>query len=299
MRISLAGHEPWQHSNDYLYHYTDTGGLIGILSNTRIWLTNAGFLNDTEELSFGASEASELLQEKAAETESIDGASDTNLAVANSLRRMSSSIETISAPDGPSFEFPFVASFSQARDNLSQWRGYSANGGYCIAFHKKTLQKYLVPADTESFAARGSNIPSLRPVNYGLQAREYLREEVETFKNALLDLPNRSSSDDSDTYYLVKHLLKPALVLTKHPAFQAEQEWRIYQIDPIAGVKFRSSPLGPVPFTEVTFLPEAVAEVMVSPGDSPHRRKRAAEELLKHYGYTSTQVTLSSAPFVG
>jgi hypothetical protein len=35
---------------DLLYHYTDAGGLMGILESQRLWASNAAYLNDPTEL---------------------------------------------------------------------------------------------------------------------------------------------------------------------------------------------------------------------------------------------------------
>jgi hypothetical protein len=39
---------------EHLYHYTDAGGLYGILTSEVLWATHIAFLNDTREAFYGA-----------------------------------------------------------------------------------------------------------------------------------------------------------------------------------------------------------------------------------------------------
>ena len=38
---------------DRLYHYTDAGGLYGILKDKNLWATHAAYLNDSREFLYG------------------------------------------------------------------------------------------------------------------------------------------------------------------------------------------------------------------------------------------------------
>ena len=293
----MAGHQPWKNPDDFLYHYTTTAGLIGILTSGNIWLTNAGFLNDSEELTYGAGKAAAQLRSRADKARSSLGDRDMNNYVADALEGIAHSIESINDPGTGRFEFPYVASFSEERDDLSQWRGY-ASGGYCVAFHRKSLQTYLVPADDEAVLGVGQNISTLEKIFYGEEGEQHLQDQIFTVVRALYERGYPAAPPGVDTYFMVKQAMIPALVLTKHPAFRAENEWRIHVVD--AGpVKFRDSTQGPVPYIEVKFAPNAIAEIMVGPGDNINRRVRAAEELLLQNGHISVPVTSSTAPYVG
>ena len=52
---------------DLLFHYTNAGGLLGILSTSRIWATNYRFLNDSSEIAYGAAIFEAVVQERSAQ----------------------------------------------------------------------------------------------------------------------------------------------------------------------------------------------------------------------------------------
>jgi hypothetical protein len=107
---------------DFLYHYTDVAGLIGILNSGSLWATNLRFMNDSRELDH----ARQLM---------IDVLHDARTrATAPGQRTVIDAIETnLTTLTGyPDF---YSVSFSSDGDLLSQWRGYgSAGGGYAIGF---------------------------------------------------------------------------------------------------------------------------------------------------------------------
>ncbi len=291
----MVGFQPWEHPTDFVYHYTSTGGLMGILATRKIWLTNAGFLNDAEELSYGAKRAAVLLRQRA---EQEKGEGKNGLAteyVISTLQSVAESIERINEPDAPRFEFPYVACFSYCRDDLSQWRGYGADG-YCIAFHRESLRRWMVPEGV--VPGIGSNIPMLEDISYGQDGDDVIAKQISLMVSSLYQQGAGKQGSGIETYYLIKKLVVPALSLIKHPAFVAEREVRLYLVD-TGELHFRASPLGPVPYSQVEFNQGAIAEVMVAPGSNSARRVRAAEEFLLNNGLHSVPVTTSAAPFVG
>jgi hypothetical protein len=98
-----------------LYHYTDMGGLQGILTNEEIWFTDYRHLNDPNELMHGIGIAKSLLQQRSKQHglrpflfQCID-----DLLTKKNFWRV--------------FEF-FIASFSRNPDDLGQWRAYADDG---------------------------------------------------------------------------------------------------------------------------------------------------------------------------
>lgn len=293
----MAGYEPWKKPDDFLYHYTTTEGLIGIITSGQLWMTNAGFLNDSQEITYGAAKAATQLRDKATEARVANCDQDMNNYVAEALDDIANSIESINDPEKGRFEFPYVASFSEERDDLSQWRGYAENG-YCIAFHRDFLGNHLVPAGENVTLGVGQNIPLLQKTYYGNSTESHFQEYVDLAVTALYQNGYPAAPPGINTYYMIKRVIAPALALAKHPSFKAENEWRILLMD-AASLHFRSSPQGPVPYTQVNFGRPAIAEIMAAPGDFRDRRIRAAEELLLQNGYWSVPVTSSTAPYVG
>ena len=50
MESPLISQEMSKEVPDVLYHYTDSGGLKGILSSGKIWATDIHYLNDKSEI---------------------------------------------------------------------------------------------------------------------------------------------------------------------------------------------------------------------------------------------------------
>jgi len=125
----------------------------------------------------------------------------------------------------------------------------------------------------------------------------YLQKRVSDNIKTLYERGYPAAPPGVNTYFTVKEMIGPALVLTKHPAIRAENEWQVHVSD--AGpVKFRVSTQGPVLYVEVDFARNAIAEVMAGPGGNSNRREHAAEKLLLKNDYISVPVMSSAAPYV-
>jgi len=103
-----------------IYHYTSAEGLMGIIGNNEIWLTNTAFVNDTSEC--------KALKQKFKDQEIP---SFTNNDVKDHWKELICD---------PIYSFhdedTYVISFSGDRESLAQWRAY---GYFCIGFRAKDL----------------------------------------------------------------------------------------------------------------------------------------------------------------
>lgn len=116
-----------------LFHYTDVGAVKAILENCELWLTDLRFLNDAQELNDGVVFVTEALRKG---RENFNGRDD---CVDNSITLLTSSFDdhiSIWIDDEPTF----VCSFSEAGNQLSQWRAY---GSYAIEFDREALSSGL------------------------------------------------------------------------------------------------------------------------------------------------------------
>jgi Protein of unknown function (DUF2971) len=100
--------------NQPVYHYTDLGGLKGILAENDLWLTNARFSNDEEEMTHGYRTAERVLTALRAATPDAHRAAY--------LERLDAILRR------PTEEGVFICCFCLKDNLLSQWRGYGANG---------------------------------------------------------------------------------------------------------------------------------------------------------------------------
>ena len=111
-----------------VYHYTNDVGLRGILESGRIWLTDIFSLNDPSALRHGLSRVVEILKQKAA-----IGPPECKL-FAKQFGSLDEALHRSA--------HYFVCSFSEAGDDLGQWRAYADNGqGYALGFDTRALEE--------------------------------------------------------------------------------------------------------------------------------------------------------------
>ena len=115
---------------DWLFHYTDAEGAMGILDRGIFWATDANYLNDYKEIQIGIDYANHWLE--------INNAS-IDREVVKKLK-----LNFDPNPGRQSGQRMFVCSFSTEKDSLSQWRAYGKSGGYAIGFHREFLEKKAV-----------------------------------------------------------------------------------------------------------------------------------------------------------
>lgn len=96
-----------------LYHYTDLGALNSIISTSDLWLTHCRFSNDAEEMNHGMEIAQRVISEMR-KTASPD--------VNQYLRAIKYKLKECGLDD------VYVCCFCDSPNQLSQWRGYGANG---------------------------------------------------------------------------------------------------------------------------------------------------------------------------
>jgi Protein of unknown function (DUF2971) len=108
---------------DTLYHYTTAAGLKGILESESIWFTDFRHLNDPSEVEHGLELCRDVIGLR---KQDQDGRVRLFLDMLADFMRMDNLSRTL--------EY-FIGSFSQASDDLGQWRAYGDNGrGVAIGF---------------------------------------------------------------------------------------------------------------------------------------------------------------------
>jgi Protein of unknown function (DUF2971) len=265
-----------------LYHYTTQLGLLGIVQSEEIWATHHQCLNDRQE----------YLHAK----ELVLGEIEKRLTTARRNERPVLE-EMLSALDLPGHEDVnlYVASFSEQRDSLSQWRAYgAATSGFAVGFqcdrlvlpdgfilvrciYDQTEQDKIVQAIVSEVLARSS-----RPALFSV-ASVHLR--------------------------LILHTL--ALTL-KHPKFKEEEEWRI-----ISPVLMDLAPAFPVvEETKLAFRPGKsvltpyrciplkdagdrfpLSQVVVGPNPNPQQARRSVQSLLNSKSFNGVTVLDSDIPY--
>lgn len=247
---------------EILWHYTGVDGLKGMLDGI-MWATDARFLNDSRELAEAVDAQRDSL---------INGGGPGPVATLyrNLMRTGLAGVATL--PTGV-----HVACWSRARDQLSQWRGYTNGPGYAIGLSRDAL---------ESVAAH--NNARLLDVTYGPIASQPLPEAIRPSGVAFGERGAQILSSPEE------------LAAFKNEAFAEEQELRLVKYvadtDRARDVEVRSGRLGLIPYTKLRFPPEEISEIMVGPGDYQALRAIAVKELLDRLDLKAA-VSTSHAPF--
>lgn len=308
-----------------LYHYTDANGLLGILGSPKVfpgteedsvfpkepgatfgtlWATDARYLNDSKELTYGVEILATKLEERAGAT--------TTPVVRERLTQLADDVRT------SRFEFtfgsrtekpdPHVTCFCTSGNLLSQWRGYGdGGGGFAIGFSRAALDEFIV-VDPELLKTDPhiADTPIGRPVrvHYGVEETStFLEECAEEIADGLEAVESGAKTYRwPDTFHGVAATW---LAQVKHDAFQEESEWRlIVDRGDDKDRQFRAGRLGLIPYRPLYFPitkggEPSITEIVVGPGGERQLRKAAVEQLLEKIGSTKTEVVLSEAPFRG
>src|SRR5687768_16519179 len=97
-----------------LYHYTTAAGLLGIVSSHHLRGTNYSFMNDASEFTYGVELALKRFDAESRKNREQKDEISLLVGVAGEvwMKRQASLSET------------YVTCFTEARDDLNQWRGY-------------------------------------------------------------------------------------------------------------------------------------------------------------------------------
>jgi DUF2971 family protein len=316
---------------DRLCHYTNAGGLTGILEKQQLWATHVGYLNDSQEFLFGAAliaaeldkindRTPELKLENIRPPRNLQELmgilpklwpSVTGRGLKENIRKMS---DTLREKGGP-----YVACLSAAVDQLSQWRGYGTGGGYAIVFDAATLKTHLdahtpaVQLTAEETGIFGVPIQERKLVQVDYDADKYipqigntLQEYIAAFSGFVQENVFRDPQPERPDEEL-QALLGPKLnwlfqlaSRLKHSGFEEEAEHRIVTFCPPEF--FTPNEIGLIPRVSIDFAPSHIVEVMVGPGQHMDTRESSVRSFLHvHHKdrYEHVKVTRSETPFTG
>lgn len=267
-----------------LYHYTDPKGYLGILERGSLWATAIRFLNDTREYDVG-------LQRIQAEL-AARGGKDPVLA---GLLEGALDVAPWNAPTVG------VASFSEVRDDLSQWRAYSGgSGGFAVGFDGHRLMREI-----------NRDFGVLVPVVYGDAEHSTAHDEaVSAICDDVISGAQSLADDPVERQAFRRRCNMSVQVvcsLLKDSAFRAEREWRAIIMGP-AGIRstlrVRQGRSTLVPYYDVSIRDESLAvdrlplhEVVVGPTPHPQQALLAASTALGINDEQRTRVMLSDVPF--
>lgn len=320
-----------------LFHYTDIVGLKGIIESQTLWATHAAFLNDLTEIRLFEQRLPESLQPAVA-----DGianlarvpANKSLIAERGGMQKVKEEVTPqivagmfnalLGTPDTPPYIEPFITSFCAAASEqiaqhglLSQWRGYSKEGGYAIVFDTVRLDP-LLKEEAEKWPGNtlfgGDVIYSNDEDKLRLELGQLI-EEIKTAITQWLQVPQNPTPLEK---------IYPALIQCacrfKHWGFREENEVRIISAPPgkeLFDLQKAHAPAitakprwdfvragTPVPcihlFEGITSLPGKplpITRIIVGPHRNKDKRRLAVEYLLDQY-HLNIEVSVSEIPYV-
>jgi hypothetical protein len=320
---------PEAHSE--LLHYTTVAGLSGILESQSLRATHAAYLNDSTEIQLFFRERLAKVLEAGIRAElAHDPQARTPQEADAIVLRYAAELAEATRETSQRFNQPHFVCFSApaspriARDGLlSQWRGYSKDGGYALVFDAAALED-CIKLEATTFWYQ---FMRLGRVHYHqddddlvhaapeiLDSEESLRCAVRAY------IQNRSAAALESTFVPVTTLS----CLYKHWGFHEEREVRIVAIPPteervregreggesrpVRETKTFARNGTPVPYLDLfarkpgppTTAHEGlpIKRVLVGPHPQSEIRCFAVQEMLRVLGIPA-QVEVSRIPFVG
>ena len=267
-----------------LFHYTNIHGIVGIIKSKILWATEARYLNDEKEIEH----AKDYVQNCASNLRNYQYASQ----FSPDEKELLEVLENGAKATRPGV---CVASFSEERDQLSQWRAYSGEGGYCLGLSGALLRDC---AKDQGFI--------FGQCTYSHE--ECYRVATEILKRFIRLYRESNKSEDFMKQLEVRIAIDIAQYgpLLKHRSFAEEKEWRIITPQISIGDKrldFRPSSGKILPFVSVNIenvLRRKGAEdgtiVIAGPGRDPNLASYAIQALT-HREIGSVGLGRSDSPF--
>lgn len=281
-----------QHDPEYrplrgpLYHYTSLDALLSILQRRSLWATNVAYLNDASEVRYGCNLMSEMVVERA---------KSASVPEREFLDHLRAFLQLDVAHQLPIY----VLCFSEQRDQLSQWRGYTPHGrGVSVGFNS------------------GALIRRMQKLGWQWQACYYGRPGQSAYAQAIVTRLCRVAeqgrgNEDKQTFFdrviheNVHDLLQVAAMI-KNPVFAEEKEWRL--MSPVVGyddkaVQYRAGRSTLLPYVEFPLAaddsePIHVSEVILGPTPAGSLSEWAALKMIMSKNVKlDIGVSSSSIPF--
>jgi len=273
--------------NQSVYHYTNLGGLYGILSKNDLWLTHARYSNDEEEMTHGYRTAQDVLTElRPIAQQDPDRTAYLTLLV-DLLKK-------------PTKEGVYICCFCLKDNLLSQWRGYGANGtGVSIQLNSRDFANVAGP--DSPFQSQGG-LMRLWKVNYDpIRQRDIVRKAIDfAFENLkYLSVQERAQRAADAIEFFVPTF--------KNGDFAEEEECRLIFSPPHPcplPLSFRVARGMLVPYYSLRELAKnpqwrlPITGLRIGPTAHKGPNKESAELLLTLAGYTLS-VDLSDTPYRG
>lgn len=261
-----------------LIHYTNLEGLYGILSTTKIRLSDVRYLNDTTEVKEGIARLENALQK-------VELSSIMSSQVKESLKLAKQELNEFKFFSDSETPF-YVCSFSQSPDLLSQWRAY---GSFAIEFCSDSLRM-------DNFEFRECVYDDDEKRQLAGQHAERLLKSIEI---------HRSKNCFDEKYFDAISDFTNLSVTFKNQGFTEEREIRcLEQIhDDSERIKFVRNGHILKPYIEKEFSYEAIKAIHIGPVSDPELVQNSIEILInqiRHHNIEhEVEIIRSKIPYRG
>ncbi len=259
-----------------LYHYTTISGVKGIIDKKAIWGTEIDYLNDREEYKdfyrIYLEISNEFIEADSKWEPLLNGVNNT----------VSANLEHDYFP-GKNANY-FVTSYSEVRDDLSQWRGY-AKGGYQIGFAYDKMK---------DISNKDHATTLLCPCFYNKGEKKSLVESVLLYAYNLMLKSDMKPETINELSYAVIYSFAGLAPFCKNEKFASEREWRsvtLREFNNLQNIRFRESNGLLIPFIEKTLTRkctttnennfDCINEIIVGPDLNPILAQRSLLNYLK------------------
>ncbi len=245
-----------------LFHYTSLASFQEILRSRMLWASHFRYLNDVTEFTYAVKVIADRIEARITD--------------AGSMNYLAKAVRSQLPSD--LLRGPYVISFSENGDSLSQWRGYSwRTSGVCIGFNGGHLLGQL-SVMREEISGNESAYGYLAKCVYKPSEQN---ARIDTLIDFLLESIKGKENDDPSvvahlgTFMSMVPIIAPVF---KDQAFEEEEEWRVivHSIAPIfKNAKFRFGDSMLIPYLEMPLESEpgvmsgAIKTIVIGP--TPHK----------------------------
>lgn len=262
-----------------LFHYTNQSGLLGMVTEKKIWATHYQYLNDTQEFLHAKGLVRAEIEKRYKFANSENGPA---------LEALRSAIDGWGKDNGNwgvVGSSGYVASFSEDPDSLSQWRAYGGlTSGFALGFRCDQL---VFPIN---FTMKKC---IYKPDEQREFAEEIVRSQVESAVSEKVELGSDGLGNVAAGMELCTKLDLFALIF-KHEKFKCEKEWRIFspsvdnksfsRMSEKAELAFREGKSMLIPFLKVPLKDDkgsfTLDSVVVGPGPNKEQSLQSVRTLL-------------------
>jgi hypothetical protein len=260
----------------HLYHYTSLQGMMGIVESQTLWATDARYLNDAKELIW----AKEVFGQALIAAETHSEAERDFVATLNNTHGLSDIGFRV-----------FCTSFSEADDDLGQWRGYGSgtDGGVSLGISSSKMMYKLPEA-------------MMLPILYDAEQQAAIAQKIvammlDFFRSNLEESPIANAFFVPHCIQLFRQMTVIAALRFKASYWSGEKEWRLitfitsYGRDELHKLDFRQGRLGMTPYIKLPFPVEAyrkgvpIERLVLGPSLYPDLSLESIRLYMQKHGY--------------